>query len=130
MFFIGIFGVEDKQKEIRTIGNLSCKNCDYSSDLTLFKQYTFFHFFFIPMFKWNIRYYLICNRCNTMYEISREKGIRVEQGDDAAITYWDLKSIDPLYYGDYVHNSCKCQNCGGEVESHFEYCPHCGKKRN
>jgi hypothetical protein len=127
MFFIGIFGVEDKQKEVRTIRNLSCKNCDGFSGLTLFKQYTFFYLFFIPIFKWNIRYYLLCNTCNILYQISTEKGIRAEQGDDTAITYWDLKSEEIQYSEDYHYN--KCKNCGKVIDVKFDYCPYCGKKR-
>lgn len=132
MFFIGIFGVEDKQKEVKTIKNLSCKNCDGFSGLTLLKQYTFFHLFFIPLFKWNIRYYLICNTCNTLYEISKEKGMRVEKGEDNAITYWDLKPLESQYFNGYGYNNYnnyKCKNCGRVIETHFEYCPYCGKKK-
>lgn len=127
MFFIGIFGVDDKQKEVRTIKNLSCKNCDGFSGLTLFKQYTFFHLFFIPLFKWNIRYYLLCNTCNILYQLPIEKGIRAEQGDDTAITYWDLKSEETLYSADYNYN--KCKNCGRVIDVSFDYCPYCGKKK-
>lgn len=127
MFFIGIFGVDDKQKEVRTIRNLSCKNCDGFSGLTLFKQYTFFHLFFIPLFKWNIKYYLLCNTCNILYQIPTEKGIRAEQGDDTAITYWDLKSEETMYSADYHYN--KCKNCGKVIDVNFDYCPYCGKKK-
>lgn len=109
MFFIGIFGIEDKRKEIRTIKNLPCKNCNSGGELTLFKQYSSFHFFFIPILKWNIRYYLICNSCNTAYEISKEKGMRAEQGEESAITYWDLNSMDTSHYGNYI-NGHRCQN--------------------
>lgn len=125
MFFVGIFGVQDKQKEIKTINNLSCKNCDGISSLTLFKVYSYFHIFFIPLFRWNERYYLVCNRCNTLYEIPLEKGVRVEQGEENVITYWDLKPLEK--YNNYV--TYRCENCHREVEPHFEYCPYCGKKR-
>ncbi|WML33776.1 zinc ribbon domain-containing protein [Clostridium sp. OS1-26] len=127
MFFVGIFGIEDKKKEIRAIRNLSCKNCDAVSGLTLFKVYSYFHIFFLPLFRWNERYYLVCNRCNSMYEISKEKGIRAERGEEEAITYWDLKSMEYGYYNNHVQH--KCKNCGKEIESNFEYCPYCGKRR-
>lgn len=128
MFFIGIFGMEDKQKEIKTIRDLSCKNCnELSSSLTLFKVYSYIHIFFLPIFKWNERYYLVCSHCNSMYEISREKGIRVENGEENVINYWDLKPVDFEYYNNYVQYRCK--NCGREIEGKFEYCPYCGVKR-
>lgn len=128
MFFIGVFGIEEKQKEIGTIKNLSCKNCnEIGSRLTLYKTYSFLHIFFLPVFKWNDRYYAVCSGCNSIYEIPKEKGIRMEQGDEEAITYWDLKPMDFGYYNNYIKYRCK--NCGKEVESQFGYCPYCGTKR-
>lgn len=129
MFFIGIFGMEDKQKEIKTIKNLSCKNCnEISSRLTLFKVYSYLHIFFLPIFRWNERYYLVCSQCNSMYEIPKEKGIRIEQGEEDVITYWDLKTVDFQHYNNYLQY--KCKNCGKEIENQFEYCPYCGMKRD
>jgi Zn finger protein HypA/HybF involved in hydrogenase expression len=128
MFFIGIFGIESKQKEIRIIRNISCKNCNAQSGLILIKKYSFFYIFFISIFKWNQRYYLVCNSCNSIYEISKEKGKIVEDGDDSAITYWDLKQIDKDYYDRNIQY--RCRKCGKTVEPEFEYCPYCGEKRN
>ncbi|MBI6872602.1 zinc-ribbon domain-containing protein [Clostridium aciditolerans] len=127
MFFVGIFGIEDKKKEIKTIRNLSCKNCDGVSGLTLFKVYSCFHIFFLPIFRWNERYYLVCSCCNSIYEISKEKGIRAERGEEEAITYWDLKPMEYGYYNNNIQH--KCKNCGREIDSNFEYCPYCGKRR-
>ncbi|NMM64843.1 zinc-ribbon domain-containing protein [Clostridium sp. P21] len=124
MFFIGIFGIEDKQKEIKNINTVDCKKCNGSRH-TLIKQYSFFHIFFIPIFKWNIRYFLICNNCNTIYEISKEKGMKVEAGEDSAITYWDLKIIENDYG---MYGQLRCGNCGRNVDSNFEFCPYCGQR--
>ncbi|AKA67438.1 zinc-ribbon domain-containing protein [Clostridium scatologenes] len=124
MFFIGIFGVEDKQKQIKDINTINCKNCNGIRHI-LIKQYSFFHIFFIPIFKWNIRYLLICNNCNTIYEIPKEKGIRAENGEDSAITYWDLKII-----GNYngAQAQLRCSRCGRGIDSNFEFCPYCGER--
>lgn len=129
MFFIGVFGVQDKQKEIGIIKNLSCKNCSgIASKLTLYKTYSYLHIFFLPVFKWNESYCAVCSSCNSIYEIPKEKGIRMEHGDEEAITYWDLKPMDFEYYNNYIKYRCK--NCGKEVEPQFEYCPYCGMKRD
>lgn len=120
MFFIGIFGIETKQKEIKRISECLCKECR-TGELILYKQFNMFHFFFIPLFKWGVKYYLVCKDCNTVYEISMEKGKAVEE-DREDITYWDLKV---LQRGNVkVH----CSNCNREVNEEFEYCPHCGSK--
>jgi uncharacterized protein YbaR (Trm112 family) len=125
MFFIGIFGIENKQKEIKKINILPCKSCN-GNRLALIKQYSFFHIFFIPFFKWNERYFLICDNCSVVYEIPKEKGMRAEKGEDSAITYWDLKIINS---SNGAYQQLKCSNCGRNIDSSFEFCPYCGKKQ-
>lgn len=124
MFFIGIFGVEDKQKEIKKIDTVNCKNCN-GRYFTLIKQYTFFHIFFIPIFKWNEKYLLICSNCNNIYEIPKEKGSAIEKGESIEITYWDLNM---MYNDSYVQ--VRCSNCGKIIDNSFEFCPYCGKRKN
>lgn len=126
MFFIGIFGIDNKEKEIKIINNLCCKNCNISNGARLIKSYTFFHFFFIPLFRWNEDYYVICNGCNTSFSISKEKGKAVERGEDIEITYWDLKEVNNNYGSYYTVR--RCSRCSREVENTFKYCPYCGEK--
>lgn len=126
MFFIGIFGIDNKEKEIKIINNLCCKNCNISNEARLIKIFTFFHFFFIPLFKWNESYYVICNGCNSIFNISKEKGKSVENGEDIEITYWDLKEVNNNYGSYYIVR--RCPRCSREVENTFEYCPYCGEK--
>lgn len=126
MFFIGIFGIDNKEKEIKIIDNLCCKNCNISNGSKLIKSYTFFHFFFIPLFKWNENYYVICNGCNSVFNISKEKGKSVENGEDIELTYWDLKEVNNNYVSYYTVR--RCSRCNRKVENTFEYCPYCGEK--
>lgn len=122
MFFIGIFGIESKEKEIGYAQNIGCKNCS-CVNLQIIKVYDFFHFFFIPLFKWNIRYYAICKNCGSVYNISKENGENFERGNKNAITYWELKDCE-------VQRDIqkRCENCKRIVEENYEYCPYCGKK--
>lgn len=124
MFFIGIFGIENKNKEIKVLNNFCCKNCNISNGAMLIKSYTFFHFFFIPIFKWNEEYYVICNGCKSSFGISKEKGKAIERGEDVEISYWDLKdnNINDNYF------KKQCTKCNRELEKDFEYCPYCGEK--
>lgn len=127
MFFIGIFGVESKQKEIKTLNDISCKSCDKGIGGKIIKTFNFFHFFFIPLFRWNEKYYLICNGCNSVYEIPKDKGKRIEKGEGIEITYWDLKDVETRYNVNYA--ACnRCAHCGKALEHDFEYCPYCGAK--
>ena len=126
MFFIGIFGIDNKIKEIKNLTNLSCKSCNISNGAKLIKSYTFFHFFFIPLFKWNEEYYVICNGCKSSFSISKEKGKEIERGGDVEVTYWDLKEVNNNYESYYIVK--RCSRCNREVEDNFEYCPYCGEK--
>lgn len=128
MFFIGVFGIENKDKEIKVLGNISCKKCNSTVTGRLIKNFNFFHFFFIPIFKWNERYYIICDRCKVLYSIEKEKGKAIERGEDISITYWDLQEISQEYYSDNYFQGNICKNCGNKVEPSFKYCPHCGAK--
>lgn len=123
MFFIGVFGIENKQKEIKHLNTIHCNKCNTTATGRLIKQFSFFHFFFIPLFKWNETYYVICDRCNTIYTISKEKGKSIETGEISEITYWDLNEVKNNYSS---IRRCKC--CGREVDNNFMYCPYCGEK--
>lgn len=129
MFFIGIFGIENKDKEIKIIDNVNCKICDSATKGKLIKNYSFFHFFFIPLFKWNENYYIVCSECNSLYTISKEKGKAIENGDNIEISYWDLQEVDNEHNNDNGYYEIKrCTYCGEQIKSQFKYCPHCGRQ--
>ncbi|MPQ43081.1 zinc ribbon domain-containing protein [Clostridium tarantellae] len=128
MFFIGIFGLSTKEKEIKVLNNIQCKNCKCDTRGKLIKTFQCFEFFFIPVFKWNEKYYVVCERCNTIYEIPKEKGKDIEKGENLELTYWDLKAIDSEYNNINYSQKITCPNCGKVLESNFEYCPYCGTK--
>ena len=45
MFFIGVFGMENKDKEIEILNNISCKKCNKIVTGRLIKNFDFFHIF-------------------------------------------------------------------------------------
>ena len=80
MFFIGIFGIETKDQEIGPLTPISCKGCQQTVPMTLFKHFYVFHFFFIPLIKWKTTYYVVCSNCQTIAIIDKEKGQDIEAG--------------------------------------------------
>lgn len=128
MFLIGVFGIENKDKQIKILDNLNCKKCSCNVSARLIKNFDFFHFFFIPIFKWNERYYVVCEQCNTLYSIKKEKGKAIEQGENINITYWDLEEVNKEYYNEKYFKGKICENCGNKLEGEFKYCPYCGSK--
>jgi len=122
MFFIGIFGIEAKEKVIGSLPNFACKSCT-SNNAKIIKHYNYFHFFFIPVFKWGEEYIVLCDECNSIYSIPKEKGKAFELGKEE-ISYWDLKPLQ-------IKNlSFTCPSCGKETESSFDFCPYCGNTLN
>ncbi|MPW24289.1 zinc-ribbon domain-containing protein [Alkalibaculum sp. M08DMB] len=124
MFFIGIFGVEVKSKEIMDINNITCHKCMRLGVYKLVKEYSYFHFFFIPLFKWGVKYYLISRCCNTIFEISNDKGNKLETGvetviEDKELSYNINNNCSPMHH---------CFECGNPIETPFHFCPNCGKK--
>lgn len=128
MFFIGVFGIDSKEKVIRESKRLYCKSCNDYLVGRVVKRYNFFHFFFIPLIKWSEKYYVMYDNCNHIYGISREKGESIELDENIEITYWDLKEIDQSNNYDNRNFRSICNNCGEEVDSIYTYCPYCGQK--
>lgn len=122
MFFVGIFGIESKEKKIKELSNIFCKACNKEEIGQLIKTYSYFHIFFIPIFRWNEIYYVLCNNCSTVYEIAKEKGKKIERGEEINITYWDLREINR---GNSIRT---CNSCNHKVEDRFLYCPYCGNR--
>jgi ssDNA-binding Zn-finger/Zn-ribbon topoisomerase 1 len=122
LFFIGVFGIENKEKEIREIQNRVCKSCGKLTSYTLVKTYNYFHIFFIPTFKWSTRYYLIARCCGAVFEIPLGLGRKLEAGEDMPIKDEDLTGINQGY------GASTCPSCRSQVEHKFLYCPYCGTK--
>lgn len=122
MFFVGIFGVETKEKELDDIQNIVCKSCGSMSSYKFIKTYNHFHFFFIPLYKWGIKYYLISRCCKNTFEIPLDLGKQIEEGRNVEVRDEDLTNIT-------VYSSSQdtlCPSCKTYVEPHYRYCPHCG----
>ena len=123
-----IFGIENKQKEIKQLDNIYCKTCSIRTMGTLIKSYEYFHIFFIPIFRWNEKYYIMCKRCNSIYEISKEKGKAIENGEINEVNLEDMTLIqEGQVYGKRAVKKV-CPNCGKTVEGDYNYCPYCGSK--
>lgn len=128
MFFVGIFGIDTKEKQVKDVDNIYCRTCDNKTKGVLIKTYEYFHFFFIPIFRWNERFYVICKRCNSIYEISKEKGKDIEKGIIKDISENDMTLIkEGQVYGKKALKRT-CPNCGREIEGDYKYCPYCGSK--
>ena len=122
MFFIGIFGIEDGRKEVIKINNIVCPDCGRKySAATLWFSYTFFHFFFIPLFKWNKKYFVRMDCCGAVWECGGEAAEEVRRTGRVDFSKCGKR-------GGERSAGRRCPGCGSAVAPGFSYCPHCGGK--
>jgi DNA-directed RNA polymerase subunit RPC12/RpoP len=121
MFFIGIFGIEEKQKEMMKVGGIVCPDCGRRASATLYFCYTFFHFFYIPLFKWNKSYLVRLTCCGAVYECGDKAAEEIRRSGKIDFSKCK-KRRDAQGYG------LNCPYCGSRVAPGFSYCPYCGNK--
>lgn len=121
MFFV--FGISSKEKELDFTQTVICPSCGSYGRLEVFMTYTFFSLFFIPVFKWNKKYYVKTTCCGSVYAIDNDLGNDIERGTKTKIEESDLH---PIYTG---HRQRFCTNCNLPMEPDYQYCPRCGNKQ-
>lgn len=127
MIFIG--GISSGTKMIEYAKTVVCGQCGSYGRYQVFMTYMYFSFFFIPLFKWNRKFYVKMSCCGTVYELDSEVGRRLLRGDAVDITDQDLTLVNAgskPYYG--IKGEKVCENCGYETTEDFEFCPKCGRR--
>jgi RNA polymerase subunit RPABC4/transcription elongation factor Spt4 len=121
MFFIGIFGVQSKSERIHTETAVICPVCEAYGRYEIIKSYYYFHFFFIPLWRWNKRYYIQTQCCSRICEIEKTLGEKIEAGDSV-----EIKKEQILCGGS--PSTRICPSCSAQAEPYYQYCPHCGTR--
>lgn len=119
MFFIG--GMSSKQDKLDLSQNIICSHCGKFGRYEVIMEYMYLSLFFIPILKWNIRYYVESSCCCNFYSISNEFGDRIARGEKINLTEQDLQLIQSRV----LNFTRRCPNCGFETQEDFEYCPRC-----
>lgn len=116
-----LFGTSTKEKKLDFMQSIVCSNCGSYGKYEAFMTYSNFTIFFIPILKWNKRYYITSTCCDSLYRVDKNIGKAIERGDNINIDESDLQAIN-------IHNSEVCSNCKFPIENEFAYCPRCGEK--
>lgn len=117
MFFIGVFGIQDRKKKICEPEG-ACSDCGRES-MELIQTERIFHFFFLPVFHWNRRFFLACRACGSWAEISQERAERLMAGDH--VGPWDMPQT-------VSREERRCLACGHLGQEGDRYCAKCGAK--
>lgn len=129
MFFIGIFGIEEKEKTLKTFTQTVCPVCGQYTQAILFERYTYFHIFFIPTFRWNKHFFIKLRCCGAVYEADAETAQQLKTSDDIDFTRLKLVSSGFGGFTGFESRDIICQNCSRSYDGSFAFCPHCGTKR-
>lgn len=122
-----MMGISQDRKDLDFTQTEICDVCESYGRLCVFVTYTVLTLFFIPLWKWNRRYYVQTSCCQSIYELNEETGRRIENGENVKITKEDLILIKKGQTGTSYK---KCFNCGYETAEDFEFCPKCGNRFN
>lgn len=125
MFFI--FGISQGKKALNYAKTVVCSQCGGYGRYQVFMTYSFFSLFFIPVVRWNRRYYVQTSCCESVYELNQETGKRLERGEAVDIGETDMTLLQ-AGRRTTGWNRKQCEGCGYETEEDFRYCPKCGRE--
>ena len=131
MIFIG--GISQGQKILDYVKTVICDRCGRYGRYQVMMTYMYFSFFFIPLFKWNKKFYVKMTCCGAVYELDPEVGRAILAGQDVDITGKDLTLIQEGNSRSGYENGAyktwkKCSRGGYETEEDFDFCPKCGNR--
>ena len=118
MFFI--MGTDAKVRQLGSVG-AACPRCGRSAAFSLCKCYSFIHLFFIPIFRYHVRYIATCPGCASVYEVAPEAGRAVEKGQKNSLLPSELTLVRDGGAG-------VCPGCGAQVPPGSAYCNRCGTR--
>lgn len=147
MIFIGGISSGTKQIANEYLKTVICSRCGSYGRYQVYMTYMYFSFFFIPLFKWNKRFYVEMSCCGAVYELDSEVGECLLRGQGVDIAETDLTLVregkrpsweEEPQAGENRQNALcgesggrtgkTCPNCGYETDEDFSYCPKCGTR--
>ena len=121
MFFM--IGISDEQKDLDYGRMMVCDACGAYGRYRVYMVCTVLRLFFIPVLKWNRRYFVQASCCESLYSLDGAIGARIAAGEDVEI---QTEHLHRMHSG-----SCdvrRCQNCGFLTREDYDFCPKCGRK--
>lgn len=101
-----------------------CKSCGQYCKYEIIMKYSVLTLFFIPVIKWNKRFFAKSSCCKTLFDMTNEAGNDIYKGRKNNI------SDDDIHKGEDLKLCRHCDFCGGETpyEYQYNYCLRCGHK--
>lgn len=80
-----IFGITQGIKELGSGALVICQKCGSYCRYAVFMTYNCLSLFFVPVFKWNKRYFVRSSCCSTVYGVDKELAYAVLDGENVTI---------------------------------------------
>lgn len=120
---IFISGISTREKDLDFSTSIICPVCQAWGRLEAFMTYTSFSLFFIPIINWNKRYFLRSTCCNSLFSLGDNLGSNLEKSRPIDLGPEDLNIVSRGFRED------RCESCNKLLDSHYDYCPYCGRRR-
>jgi ribosomal protein L32 len=117
------FGVGKGSDDLYLDQKIVCPMCGKKAELQVYCDYKAFQLFFIPVYKWDKRYYARTTCCGAVCPVPFREGEALDSGD---IERLDVKRL-PLVQLHAAPQLKVCAACGYETSQPFRFCPMCGK---
>lgn len=119
MFFFGIMGIGSGAKPAGEVWSV-CPLCGNRVRMNVARSYSYFHFFFIPLFKFGVQYFATCPGCASVYGLNRQLGDNIRSGSVTQVNSADLTLMKNNRDG-------LCPGYGHRNPSGSTFCNHCGR---
>lgn len=120
MFFV--MGNDAKIKQLGPVGAV-CPCCGQSLVFSLCKSFSYVHLFFIPVFRYHVRYIATCPGCAAVYEVDPEAGKAAEKGQLASLPASALTLVQSGGRAAGI-----CPHCGNSNPTGSAFCNRCGNR--
>ena len=121
MFFI--MGSDAKLQQLGPVG-ATCPGCGQTLTFSLCKSFCYIHLFFIPVFRYHVRYIATCPGCAAVYQVDPQAGKAAEKGQLAVLPASALTPVQgaggpagacPRSGSQHPPGSAFCNRCGGKL---------------
>ena len=126
MFFI--MGIGPREKQLAYNELFVCDHCGKYERYEVFLTYMCFSLFFIPLIKWNKKYFVRANCCGQVYELDPAVGGEIARGKQVEIQKEHLQKLRGHGNVEMYQATRKCPDCGYETTEDFQFCPKCGRQ--
>ena len=94
MFFVAFFGMNDKEEHIGAFSGEGCPSCGQLSQFAVSKTYRNLEVYFLPVYKWNVRYIARALCCGAVFELDPILGKELEKNPYIKIRPENLRRIE------------------------------------